>query len=190
MDEDDSSPEFSDGIEFPRVLPRTPAGHGSVNLGLHLVRKARGSAFSTMRDDSIGERATGVEGFDRGEQYRFDALRCRPSRCLAVRTGTTNHVDDGVVEILTAPSAVLAQPGTGTYAGSAGQRTFRPTPVPARLVGHLAGRVTGPCVRRSARATDPRDPCGGRTHGSFRPAPRAATSALHRCHADSRDHRR
>src|SRR6266540_6689845 len=73
MDEDDSSPEFSDGIEFPRVLPRTPAGHGSVNLGLHLVRKARGSAFSTMRDDSIGERATGVEGFDRGEQYRFDA---------------------------------------------------------------------------------------------------------------------
>src|SRR6266508_1196761 len=75
MDEDDSSPEFSDGIEFPRVLPRTPAGHGSVNLGLHLVRKARGSAFSTMRDDSIGERATGVEGFDRGEQYRFDAGR-------------------------------------------------------------------------------------------------------------------
>jgi hypothetical protein len=64
------------------------------------------------------------------------------------------------------------------------------TPVSARLVGYLVGWVTGLGVRRCARATGRRDPCGGRTPRSFRPAPRAATLVLRRCRADSRDRRR
>ena len=50
--------------------------------------------------------------------------------------------------------------------------------------------ITGPCARRSARAASRRDPCGGRTPRSSRPAPRAATSALRRCRADCPDRRR
>jgi pimeloyl-ACP methyl ester carboxylesterase/class 3 adenylate cyclase len=50
--------------------------------------------------------------------------------------------------------------------------------------------ATGPGVRRSAPAAGQRGPCGGRTPRSSRPAPRAATSALRRCHADSQDRRR
>jgi len=50
--------------------------------------------------------------------------------------------------------------------------------------------VTGLGVRRPARATGRRDPGGGSTPRSFRPAPHAATSTLRRCRADSRDRRR
>ena len=63
---------------------------------------------------------------------------------------------------------------------------------PSRRSHEVSGArllVTGRCVRRSANARNGsrRDPCGGRLLGSVRPTPHAATSALHRCHADSRD---
>jgi len=61
---------------------------------------------------------------------------------------------------------------------------------PSRVRRALPMIITGLCVRRSARAAGRRDPCGGRTPRSFRPAPRAATSALRRCRADSTDRRR
>ena len=69
------------------------------------------------------------------------------------------------------------------------QLQIRAGPSPCAAPGLVMRGSIGPCVRRSARATGRHDPCGGRTPRSFRPVPRAATSALHRCHADSRDRR-
>jgi hypothetical protein len=84
--------------------------------------------------------------------------------------------------VLRGPFWVIATPATFILFGERGGSGD----------SHICGNsgVTGLCVRRSARATDPRGPYGGRTQRSFRSSPRAATSALHRSHADSRDRRR
>ena len=61
---------------------------------------------------------------------------------------------------------------------------------PVDLGEHCLSIVTGRGARRSARAAGRRDPCGGRTPRSSRPAPRAATSARRRCRAGSTDRHR
>jgi hypothetical protein len=180
-------------VSSSRTVPRAPAStHADQSRNraeLQIRHTGTDSLASPRPAPTDGSASPGVNAVEQGplrRGCRQQDVHARPnvtarrSVAAAARGERGGHGDPAASEPV--PVALLNGCRSPIRGG-----TLTDDPGCANLVGHLLVWVTGRCVRRCARATGRRDPRGGRTPRSFRRAPRAATSVLHRFRADSRD---
>jgi hypothetical protein len=156
------------------------ASTGSVVWAASMSMMSRADPSSTSTTATF--RCLGAAGLLAGPESAANDLRSGEVERLATDKCRCDHRASGAIALLAVIDRVTRHLSNQSRLAFHGKRPENRVPTFSNVIGLH--------VRQSARATDRRDPCGGRTPRSIPPAPRAATSALRRCRAYSGDRQR